>query len=421
VAEIIFGPFSLDFSATRLLRDGQPVRLRPQALAALRALLRHSGDTVRYEQMIAEAWEGTIVSRHTVDVTVSEVRRSLGEFGTWIVNRPKLGYSLEVPKSDELVRKGWHFYSRRTREGFEHAIDCFERASTECPSDVRTLEGLSASYLALAIFGMRPPRGMYQSFLQAHDRAIAIGGLTPELRCNRAQGLHMFERRFAEAEGEFQQTLRENPALGSAYVRLSMLYASQGRSDEAMEVLGRGYLVDPLLPTLPVMEINIQYWRREYDAALEAGARAVELHPYLQVGRGVYAQVLECVGRFEEALTHCRTAIAMSPELTWLRAQEATCLARQQRQSEALAILSQLDALRQSEYVDACYMAVLCETLGQRERAFDELARAQDENSAWLYSLGVDPRMDPFRGDSRFERLLAELVKPYRPAAVRSS
>ena len=418
VAEIIFGPFSLDFSATRLLRDGQPVRLRPQALAALRVLLRHSGDTVRYEQMIAEGWDGTVVSRHTVDVTVSEVRRSLGEFGTWIVNRPKLGYSLEIPKSDELVRKGWHFYSRRTREGFEHAIESFDRASRECPSDVRTLEGLAASYLALAIFGMRPPRQMYESFLQAHERAIELGGMTPELRCHRAQGLHMFERRFAEAEAEFLQTMRENPALGSAYVRLAMLYASIGRSDEAIEVLGRGYVVDPLLPTLPVTEINVRYWRREYDAALDAGAKAVELHPYLQVGRAMYAQVLECRGRFEDALTHCRTAIAMSPELTWLRAQEATCLARQDRRREALAILTQLDSLRQTEYVDACYMAVLCETLGQRERAFDELARALEENSAWLYSLGVDPKMDPFREDPRFKKLLAEV---YRPAAARSS
>jgi DNA-binding winged helix-turn-helix (wHTH) protein len=418
VAEIIFGPFSLDFGATRLLRDGQPIRLRPQALAALRVLLRHSGDTVRYEQMIAEAWDGTVVSRHTVDVTVSEVRRSLGEFATWIVNRPKLGYSLEVPKSDELVRKGWHFYARRTREGFEHAIDCFEQAAGQCPSDCRTLEGLSASYLALAIFGMRPPHGMYGLFLEAHDRAIALGGLTPELRCSRAQGLHMFERRFAEAEAEFQQTIRDNPSLASAYVRLSMLYASLARWDEALEVLGRGYLVDPLLPTLPVMEINIRYWRREYDAAIEAGAKAVELHPYLQVGRAMYAQALECGGRLEEALTHCRTAIAMSPELTWLRAQEATCLARQGRHSEALVILKQLDVLRQSEYVDACYMAVLHEALGEPERAFDELARAREENSAWLYSLEVDPKMDPFRGDPRFKKLLAEA---YKPAAVRSS
>jgi hypothetical protein len=66
-------------------------------------------------------------------------------------------------------------------------------------------------------------------------------------------------------------------------------------------------------------------------------------------------------------------------------------------------------------------MAVLCEALGQRERAFEELTRAREENSAWLYSLDVDPKMDPFREDPRFKRLLAGLVKPYRPAAVRSS
>jgi hypothetical protein len=104
--------------------------------------------------------------------------------------------------------------------------------------------------------------------------------------------------------------------------------------------------------------------------------------------------------------------------LTWLRAQEATCLAKQKRKNEALSVLAQLDALRQSEYVDALFMAVLYESLGERERAFEELARARAENSAWLYSLDVDPKLDPFRGDPRFDRLVAEL---YRPAAVRSS
>ena len=55
MAELTFGPFTLDSSATRLLRDGVDVKLRPQALQALRVLLRHGGQTVRYEQMIAEA------------------------------------------------------------------------------------------------------------------------------------------------------------------------------------------------------------------------------------------------------------------------------------------------------------------------------------------------------------------------------
>ena len=69
--------------------------------------------------MIAEAWKGTHVSKHTVDVTVGEVKKTLGEYGRWITHRPKAGYRLEVPTSEELVRKGWHFFNRRTREGAE--------------------------------------------------------------------------------------------------------------------------------------------------------------------------------------------------------------------------------------------------------------------------------------------------------------
>ena len=92
-----------------------------------------------------------------------------------------------------------------------------------------------------------------------------------------------------------------------------------------------------------------------------------------------------------------------------MRAAEATCLARQQRHDDALAILIELDEVRKSEYVDACFLAVLCDALGQRDRAFDELARAREENSAWLYSLNVDPRMDTFKDDPRFRKLRDEI------------
>src|SRR5260370_7252051 len=98
LADIIFGPFSLDFGATRLLRDGREVRLRPQGLLALRVLLRHGGDTVRYEQMIQEAWNGTNVSRHTVDVTISEIRKTLSAFARCISTRPHPHNRTQCPK-----------------------------------------------------------------------------------------------------------------------------------------------------------------------------------------------------------------------------------------------------------------------------------------------------------------------------------
>ena len=400
-----FGPFAFDQTGTRLLRDSEEVPLRPQARRVLMVLLRHRGQPIHYDQMIAEAWEGTFVSRHTVDVTVAAVKKSLGEYAGWITHRPKVGYVLEVPSSDELVRTGWHFSNRRTREGAERAIECFTQAAGECPGDFRAYEGLSTCYLMLATFGMRAPRDVYKDFLDAHTRAVDAGGLRPELRCNRAHGLHVFEHRRAEAEAEFLQVLREKPNYATAHVRMALLYATLGRLDEALDIVERGSQADPLLPTLPATIVNVRVWRREFDAAIALGRKAVELHPYLQISRANYAQALEFSGRLDEALAEYQLASIMSPDLPWLRALEGTCLAKMKRTREARAILQQLEQVRRFEYVDAYHMAVLRQALGQHAEAFEELERTVDENSAFLYSLNVDPKADSFRDDVRFARL----------------
>jgi DNA-binding winged helix-turn-helix (wHTH) protein/Flp pilus assembly protein TadD len=405
MAAFTFGPFVLDPVSSRLTRDGVEVRLRPRAFHTLRVLLQHQAEFVGYDTMIAEAWEGTHVSRHTVDVTIYEVRRHLGEYGRWIVHRPKVGYALEVPRSDELVRQGWHFWAQRTRTGCERAIDCFKRAIGESPSDFRAFEGLSASYLALAVFGIRPPLDMYPRFLEAHEQAVVLSGQRPELRCNHAFGLAVFERRHAEAESELLRVLDEKPALGAAYTRLAMVYGSLRRFDDALDVLERGHQADPLLATLAATQVLVHCWRRDLDAAIAVGAQAVELHPYLQVVRVNYAQALQLAGRVEDALAQYQIASIISPDLPWIRALEGACQAALGRQGDARAMLEGLEALRCAEYVDAYHMAVFRVALGHRVEALAELERASAENSAWLYAVDVDPSFDPLRGSVGFRRL----------------
>ena len=402
MSETSFGPFLLDPSSTRLTRDGVEVKLRPQAFQALRTLLRHSGQSIGYEQMMAEAWDGTYVSRHTVDVTVGEVRKSLGEYGRWITHRPKVGYCLEIPASEELVRTGWHYWNRRTRDGADRAIDYFKRATHECGTDFRAWEGLSTCYLMLATFGMRAPRDVYPEFLEAHARAVDAGGLRPELRCNRAHGLHMFEHRLEEAEAEFAQTIRERPTYGTTYVRSALMYATLGQLDKALDALEHGLQVEPLLPTLPATVVLVRMWRDELTEAIEEGRKAVELHPYLLISRVNYAMALECDGRLDDALEQYQLGSVMSQKLPWTRALEATCLAKMHRPEDAQRILSELETLRPTEYVDAYYMAMLRDALGQRLEAFDELERACRENSAPLYAIEVDPKMNQLRADARF-------------------
>jgi DNA-binding winged helix-turn-helix (wHTH) protein/tetratricopeptide (TPR) repeat protein len=416
MAEFTFGPFSLSTGARRLTRDGADVRLRPQAFQALRVLAQHLGAFVDYDTMIAEAWEGTHVSRHTVDVTIADVRRQLSEYGRWIVHRQKTGYALEVPSSDSLVRQGWHFWSQRTRTGCERAIECFKRAISESPSDFRAFEGLSASYLALAIFGIQCPLDAYPRFIEAHDQAVALSGPRPELRCNRAFGLCVFEHRPEEAEAEFLRSLEEKPSLASAYVRLGMLYGSLGRFDEALDVIGRGKKLDPLLPTMAASEVLVRCWLRDFDGAVTLGQQAIELHPYLQVIRANYGQALLFAGRPDEALAQYQIASIISPDLPWLRALEGACHAMLGRRRDARAMLEGLEALRRSQYIDAYYMAVFHSALGQVREAMAELERAAAENSTWMYTLDVDPKVDALRREPKFRRLRQRASTPARMA-----
>lgn len=401
VEPIPFGPFCLDAANSRLLREGIQIEVRPQAFHVLQVLVENSGRHVSYEQMIHDAWNGTLVSKHTVAVTVGEVKKILGEFGPWISYRPRLGYILEIPSSEDLVRQGWHCWSRCTREGFEKGLDYFQRAARES-NDPRAFEGASLCYMMLGTCGMRPADEMYQGFLDEHRRAVALSGLTPDLRADRAQGLHIFEHKIAEAEAELLQALRDKPKWVPIHMRLVMLYAGTGRLDEALEQVEIVRGMDPLWVQLPASEVFVRFFRRELPEALAAARQALELHPYLPLSRALYAQALELSGEMEEALQQYRMASVLCPDLPWLRALEAICLVNSGRPADGLAILHQLEELRETEYVDAYFQAQLLHALGRQDEAFRELERAADENSAALFVLDVDPRMDPLRADPRF-------------------
>jgi tetratricopeptide (TPR) repeat protein len=407
--QITFGPFRLDTTTTTLLRDGRELELRPQAFHALRALIHNRGRYVGYAQMINQAWDGNLVSKHTVAVTIGEVKKTLGEFGLWISYRPKLGYRLDVPHSDDLVKQGWHFWTRRTREGFEKALDCFQQAAIENPSDFRAFEGISLCYLLLGTYGMRVPREMYNGFLQAHRRAVELCGLTPERRADRAHGLHLFEHKLEEAETELLRAQEESPESPEVYVRLTMLYVTEGRLDDALNILLRARSTHSLWPTVPANEILIRFFRREFESAVACGKRALELHPYLYLGRLFYGESLEHSGKVSQALEQYQLAVIMSPDLPWLQAVQGACLAKHGHRKEATAILAELLQVRKTQYVDAYFMAVLHDALGDRDQAFQELERAFHEKSPALFAMRVDPRLDNLREDARFLALVTRV------------
>jgi DNA-binding winged helix-turn-helix (wHTH) protein/Flp pilus assembly protein TadD len=410
-----FGPFVLDTGGSRLLRDGVDIKLRPQAFQVLRTLVENTGQWISCERLIADAWEGQHVTRHTVSVTVGELKCVLQEYAHWIACRPKIGYRLESPRSAQLIKTGWHFWNRRTREGFTKALECFQQAAQENDCDARAYEGIAVSWLMPGTYGMRAPREIYPEYMRAYRRAVALGGVTPEIRAMHGHALHMFERRLEEAETELLHSLREKPNAAGTYIRLAIVYLTMGRLDDALETVNHAHKADPLWPLWPATEVIIRFCRREFDEAARCVTKALELHPYLLLGRAFCAQALEYAGKTDEALAQYHFARIVNPDVPWLAALEATCLARNGRQREARKALEALEVIRRTEYVDAYYMALLMEALGRRADALGELERAVEENSVTLYILDVDPQMDSLRAEPRF----AELRRAVCPEAGR--
>ena len=376
-------------------------------------LVQNRGRVIEYETMVHEAWDGVKVSKHTVAVTVSEIKSVLHEYGSWIACRPKFGYCLEVPASEELLRRGWHFRNQFTREGFENALLCFQEAAQHDGADFRAFEAIASTHLMLAVFMMRPPRQMYSGFLAAHKRAVALRGLTPELRADLAYfGLYILEQRVVDAEAELREVQKERPMWADVYVRLAMVYSAVGRLDDALKVLHEAQAVDALMAPVAFVETLVLLFRRDFDAAVACGKRATSLHPGSQFGRVFYAEALQFSGEIEEALTQYRLAVAMAPDTHWIRALEARCLAKNGRSKEAIAILQDLERLRVRDYVDAYHMALLLESLGRREEALKELQRAYEDGSAMLLWMHVDPRASSIEDDPVFTRLKDKVGLP---------
>ncbi len=402
---IALGPFRVDLASTRLLRDGVEFELRPRAFRALKVLIQNPGRLVDYQQMIQEAWDGTHVSKHTVAVTIGEIKHVLGEYGGWINCQPRFGYRLEIPQSEILIRRGWHFWNQCSLSGYENALRCFQEAVAADGADFRALEGISSTYLMLAGFLMRPPRDIYRPFLEAHERAVALCGPTPELRSDRAFARYVFERNVAEAESELLAIQLDRPNSSLLYIRLALICLGTGRIDEARVRMGQAQATDALTPELAFLGIVVRLFGREFTAAAEWGKATLDLHPASQIGRAFYADALDHAGQWEEGLAQYRLARTLSPDILWIRADEARCLALHGQVEEAAAILADFERIRENQYVDAYHIALLLDALGKRDQAFQELERAYEEGSYALLFAGLDAKAEGLRSDPRFARL----------------
>src|SRR5215203_676691 len=95
-----FGPFRLDPAEHVLLRDGEPVTLRPKEFAVLVALVENHGHVLTKDELLKGVWSGQLVEEGNINRQISTLRRALGETSDeprFVETIPKVGYRFVAP------------------------------------------------------------------------------------------------------------------------------------------------------------------------------------------------------------------------------------------------------------------------------------------------------------------------------------
>jgi tetratricopeptide (TPR) repeat protein len=88
------------------------------------------------------------------------------------------------------------------------------------------------------------------------------------------------------------------------------------------------------------------------------------------------------------------------------------------RRQEALGVARMLEQLSRTRYVSPAYIALVYAGLRDTEQFFVWLEKSYEERSPLIIRMRVEPMLDQFRSDARFQAMLRRVGLPPEPASA---
>jgi len=311
------------------------------------------------------------------------------------------------PEAYEAYLRGRYFWNQRTEAGLWKSVELFQDAINIDPNSALPYAGLADAYGVLESWTVEaaPPLKITPKLKAAVEKAVQLDPTLAEARTVLA-GLKHSDWDWKGAEAEYRRAIELNPNYAHAHHWYSQLLCELGRFDDGVREADRAHALDPL-NLMYGIDVGMRlYWARRYKDAISPIERTLELDSNFRVGHRFLGQVYEQNGMFDEAIREFRRAADLSNNNPIDLGALGHAYAVSGQRKHALQILDQLRQLSVRRYVSSYESALVYAGLGERERSLGWLDRAFEEHSAWMLHLKVDPRLDPLRGEARFQALM---------------
>jgi TolB-like protein/Tfp pilus assembly protein PilF len=361
----------------------------------LEGSIRKSGNRVRITAQLINVEDGYHLWSEKFDRDMDDIFAIQDEISLSIVEKLKIKL-LGAEKAEILKRytenmeaynlflTGEHFLHKRTAEGFQKAVACYEEALALDPNYAPAYRGLASVNILYGFWGNRSPHSTYPKAREYLKKALEIDEGYVDAHWALAEVNAFYDWRWDEAEKRFKHTLQLNPNSSYAHLYFSMMLTILGRHDEAVAEAMRSCELDPLSAAVTGFAGHALYKAGRYDEALEHTEKTLSIHPNSFVHHFVLGYVYQKNSMYEKAIDHFEKSVALSGNASMIMSLLAKAYNDSGNKAQAEILLEALKERRLYDYVPPICFFHIYFSFGDQGKAEEWLRGAYDEHDGFL-------------------------------------
>ena len=351
--------------------------------------------------------EDVFAVQDEISVAIVEALRGklLGQEKTAIARR-----FTENLKAYNLYLKGRYHWNKRTEQGMRKGLEYFQQAAREDPAYVLPYTGIADCYNLLGWYGYVAPKEAFPKAKVAAEKARDMDATLAEVHTSLATVREFHDWNWSAAEKGYRRAIELNPSYLPAHHRYGEFLCYLGRHEEAIREVECALNLDPLSLVYNAIAVELRYFARQYDQAIEAALRTVEMDPNFFPVHWLVAFAYAQKQMYKDAMTeNQRTADLHGEAHPLIITQLGILYSLSGKNDEAREALDELSELSERRFVSPFYTALIHLGLGEKNSALKWLEKAYDEHDHALETLKVEPMLDSLRSHPRFEALLKRM------------
>jgi TolB-like protein/Flp pilus assembly protein TadD len=315
------------------------------------------------------------------------------------------------PQAYDSYLRGLYHLARYNLFDAKKAVEYFQSATERDPTYGLAHSALADALMVFPISGDAPSKEVFGRVKPAIALALQLDPNSAEAHASDAAAKFWFDRDFKGVEETARRAISLNQNCTMAYFFLAHVLSNTRRNDEALAVMQKALVLDPLSLLLGAIRGQFLYHAGRNSESIEQFKMTLGMEPRFWIGQICAAKVYEKVGMFSEALAACEHAWEFSGGNTEALSVAGYVHAVSGDRAKAEQTLDRMLQLRKARYVPPYNVALVFAGLGETEKALQSLQQALEERDVHMPFL-LDHKWDGLRSNGQFQKILSSVGFP---------